>query len=91
MSTPTANDLSKVISNAKARRAIYAVYVIGIVILGGIQVGFAAVDGLATPVWLTVALQVAAYLGIPVGALAAANTATAVAVLTPYEPDHDAS
>lgn len=75
MSTPLPTDLGKVITSAKARQAIYGVYVVGIVVLGGIQVGFAATDA-GTPVWLSVALAVAAYLGIPVAGLAAVNSGT---------------
>jgi CHASE2 domain-containing sensor protein len=75
MSTPTPNDLGSVVSSAKARKAIYGVYVVGILIIGAIQVGFAALSA-AQPDWLTVALAVGAYLGVPVGALAAANTNT---------------
>ena len=75
MSTPTPNDLGSIIGSARARKAIYGAYVIGIVILGAIQVGFAAISA-GQPDWLTVAIAVAAYLGIPVGGLAAANTNT---------------
>lgn len=75
MSTPTPNDLGTVVSSAKARKAIYGIYVIGILVIGAIQVGFAAISA-GQPDWLTVALAVGAYLGVPVGALAAANTTT---------------
>ena len=75
MTAPNPNDLNKVITNAKARRAIYAVYVIGILILGAFQVGFAAGD-VSQPAWLNIALAVAVYLGVPVGTLAAVNTPT---------------
>ncbi len=73
MSTPTPNDLGTVITSDKVRRIIYTVYVIGIVLLGAVQVAYAgALDG--TPQWLTIANSVALYLGAPVGALAAVNT-----------------
>lgn len=75
MTTPTPNDLGAIVGSAQARKAIYGTYVIGIVILGATQVGFAAISA-GQPDWLTVALAVAAYLGIPVGGLAAANTST---------------
>lgn len=75
MSTPTPNDLGTVVKSSKARQAIYAAYVFAIVVIGGIQVGFASLQA-GQPEWLTVALAVAAYLGVPVGALAAANTTT---------------
>lgn len=73
MTSPTPNDLRKVIKSARARMLIYSVYVVAILVIGAIQVGFAAAE-VAAPSWLTVALAVAAYLGVPVGALAAANT-----------------
>lgn len=76
MTTPTPNDLSKVITSARVRRIIYTVYVVGIIVLGALQVAYAALDGVATPDWLAVGLAVAAYLGIPVGTLAAINTTT---------------
>ena len=41
MSTPSP-DLGKVINSAYARRLIYSVYVVAILILGAFQVGFAA-------------------------------------------------
>lgn len=74
-SAPTPNDLGKVITSAKARKAVYSVYVVGIVVLGAIQVGTAAIEA-GTPAWLTAALAVSAYLGIPVAGLAAVNTET---------------
>lgn len=89
MNTP---DLGTVITSATARRAIYGVYVIAVVIIGAIQVGFSAIDG-GQPDWVTVAVQVAAYLAIPVGALALVNTTSKDAViaelapLTPAEQD----
>ncbi|OJU39673.1 MAG: hypothetical protein BGN97_00185 [Microbacterium sp. 69-10] len=81
MSAPLPTDLGKVITSATVRKVIYTVYVVGIVFLGAIQVGFAATDA-GTPAWLTVALAVAAYLGVPVAGLAAVN-ATAPAVSGP--------
>lgn len=69
------NNLGNIIKNAKARAAIYGAYVIAGLLIGGIQVAFAAVAGVEQPTWLTVALAVYAYLGIPVGGLAAANSA----------------
>lgn len=68
------NNLGNVIKNAKARATIYATYVIAGVILGGLQVAFAAVEGADQPSWLAIALAVYGYLGIPVGGLAAVNS-----------------
>lgn len=66
-------DLGSVITSNFARKIIYGVYVVGVVILGAVQVGFAA-SSAGQPEWVSIALAVAAYLGIPVGGLALANT-----------------
>lgn len=76
MSNPTPDHLGTIVTSAKARKAIYGAYVLAIIIIGAIQVGFAAISA-GQPEWLTVALAVTAYLGIPVGGLAAVNTAPA--------------
>ena len=73
MSTPTPNDLGKVIKSGRARAVIYAVYVVAVVIIGAVQVGYASLD-MGQPAWLTAALAIVGYLGAPVGALAAVNT-----------------
>lgn len=78
MSTPSP-DLGKVINSAYARRLIYSVYVVAILVLGAFQVGFAASSAGVQPEWLTVALAVAAYLGVPIGGLAAVNTSVSKA------------
>lgn len=75
MSTPTSNNLGNIVESARVRKAIYAVYVVAIIVIGAIQVGFAAISA-GQPEWLTVSLAVAAYLGVPVGGLAAVNTST---------------
>lgn len=72
MSTP---NLGVVITHPTARRIIYGAYVIALVAAGGLQVWFAALQ-LAQPSALVGALAVLAYLGIPVGGLALANTGT---------------
>jgi hypothetical protein len=70
---PTPNDLSRVVTNATARKAIYGVYVLALIAVGATSVGFAAIGGeLPEPIVVTNA--VLGYLGIPVGALALANT-----------------
>jgi hypothetical protein len=74
MSTPS-TDLGKIITSATARKVIYSTYVILLVIVGAIQVAFAAVSS-SQPAWLIGALAVMAYLGVPVGGLAIANTST---------------
>lgn len=75
MSTPNQNNLGTIVESARVRKIIYSAYVVAIVIIGAIQVGFAAISA-GQPEWLTVALAVAAYLGVPVGGLAVANTST---------------
>jgi uncharacterized membrane protein len=78
--TTTPSNLGNIITNPFARRVIYGIYVIGVVILGAAQVAFSAVHSWGgQPDWLTAALAVAAYLGIPVGTLALANTGTSSA------------
>ena len=71
--TPTTNDLGVIITSAKARKAIYGSYVIALVGAGATQVAYAALDT-SSPSWLVASIAVLAYLGIPVGGLAAANT-----------------
>lgn len=73
MSTPTPNDLGTVVTSDKARRIIYSVYVIGILLLGAVQVAYAGSTA-GVPEWVTIAQAVALYLGVPVGGLAAVNT-----------------
>lgn len=82
MSTPNPNNLGTIIESARVRKIIYSAYVIAIVVIGAIQVGFAAIS-VGQPEWLTVALAVAAYLGVPVAGLAVANTSTDVGSAAP--------
>lgn len=55
------------------RRRVYAVYALGSVILGAIQVGYSA-GNLAHPLWLTIATAVWVFLGGSQGLLALLNT-----------------
>lgn len=73
MSTPTPNDLGKVITSDLLRQVIYTVYVIGVLLLGAVQVAYAGAEA-GAPVWLSIAQQVALYLGAPVAGLAVVNT-----------------
>lgn len=68
------NNLGNIIKNAKVRAGIYGTYVIVGVAIGALQIGFAASTAGAQPEWLTIALAVFGYLGIPVGSLAVANS-----------------
>ena len=74
ITAPSVNDLGNVIKSAKIRSTIYAIYVIGLVILGAISAAFATLGG--SPDWINVANSVMLYLGVPVGTLAAVNTGT---------------
>lgn len=70
---PTPSHLGVIVKNATARAVIYGAYVIAIIVAGACQVGYAALE-LPNPDWLVVAVPVLAYLGVPVGTLAVANT-----------------
>lgn len=72
MTTQNPN-LGTVVTDQRARKIIYGVYVIALVVVGAIQAGYGVLDGVQ-PDWLTVAVSVMGYLGIPVGGLAIANT-----------------
>jgi len=80
VSTP---NLGSVVTNATIRKSIYTAYVVALVIVGALQVAYAATEG-PTPDWLTIALAVLAYLGVPVGGLALANTGTPPAVVNNF-------
>jgi hypothetical protein len=56
----------------KVRTYIYISYAIAGVVIGAMNVGFESA-GVADPVWFNVTTEVFAYLGIPLGATAAAN------------------
>lgn len=68
------SSLGTVVTNPLVRKVIYGVYIVAGVILGAIQVGFAAMEGAGQPDWLTVTLAVYAFLSVPVGSLALVNT-----------------
>ncbi len=70
---PTANDLGVIVSSTRARKIIYGTYVLTLVGAGATQVAYASLE-LSAPPWLVASVAVLAYLGIPVGGLAAANT-----------------
>lgn len=75
MSTSIApGNIGSLIASANIRKAIYAAYVVAGVLIGATQVGFASIEGAGQPTWLTVSLAVYAFLSVPLGSLAAANT-----------------
>lgn len=59
--------------SARARRWVYALYALGSVILGAIQVGYSAAS-LGNPTWLIVATAVWVFLGGSQGLLALLKT-----------------
>jgi hypothetical protein len=71
--TPT--NLGNVISNGTARKVIYGAYTVAAVVVGGIGAYFLG-TGHPIPEAVVGAQAVIAYLGIPVGGLALANTGT---------------
>lgn len=79
-------NLGVVITNATARKIIYGIYVIAVLAALCIQVYMSATYE-PEPEWLIGAISVLAFLGAPIGGLAAANTGTktssAVGTLTP--------
>jgi hypothetical protein len=72
---PNASNLGVIVKDAKARAFIYGAYVVAIIAAGATQVAFAALEQ-GQPGWLVATLAVLAYLGVPVGTLAVANTNT---------------
>lgn len=75
MSVSSPPNLGVIIANTRARKIVYGSYVIALVLAGASQVGYAAVQ-ITQPDWLTAALAILTYLGIPVGGLALANAPT---------------
>jgi xanthine/uracil permease len=83
----TSPNLGNVITSAAIRKYVYGIYSVAALIVGGAAAYFL---GIAQPIpeLVTGAQAVIAYLAIPVGALALANTSTATA--TEYDPKHSA-
>ena len=75
MSTPTPStpNLGNVVENSTARKVIYGAYTVAAIVIGGVAAYF---HGIQTPIPQEVigAQAVIAYLAIPVGGLALANT-----------------
>lgn len=71
---PTSSpNLASVVSNPSIRKIVYTVFVVAVVAAGATQAAYASL-GDGQPAWLTAALNVLAYLAVPVGGLALANT-----------------
>ena len=75
MTTPTAPNLGNVIPNGTARKIIYGIYAGGAIIVGGIGAYFLGI-GHGLPETVIGAQAVVAYLAIPIGGLALANTSS---------------
>ncbi len=75
MSTPapTPPNLGTVVKSAKIRAAVYGTYAVAAVVVGGIA-AYVLGTGHVIPEQVIGAQAVIAYLGIPVGGLALANT-----------------
>lgn len=75
MSTPAYEppNVGNVIKNPTARKAVYGVYAVGAVVVGGIAAYFLGVQH-PIPEQVIGAQAVIAYLAIPIGGLALANT-----------------
>jgi hypothetical protein len=70
--TPNVTDLGRVVKNPAVRQGIYLTYIVLIILVGAATVAFATLNT-GMPAWINVSNAVLAYLGIPVGTLAAAN------------------
>lgn len=66
-------NLGNIITSPTARKSVYGTYAIACVAATATQVGYAAIQA-PQPDWLSVALAVLAYLGIPLAGLALSNT-----------------
>lgn len=76
MSDTNTPNIGNVITSPKIRKAVYGVYAGAAVVVGGVAAYFLG-TGHAIPETVVGAQAVIAYLAIPVGGLALANTATA--------------
>lgn len=66
-------NLGNIIPSGTARKVVYGAYVVVAVVVGGVSAYFLGI-GQSLPEIVTGAQAVVAYLGIPVGGLALANT-----------------
>lgn len=75
MSTPTPStpNLGNVVENSTARKVIYGAYTVAAIVIGGVAAYFLGIQS-PIPQEVIGAQAVIAYLAIPVGGLALANT-----------------
>lgn len=71
--TPTPPSIGVIVTSAVARKVVYAIYAVGAVVVGGAAAYFLG-TGHQIPEVVVGAQAVVAYLAIPVGGLAVANT-----------------
>lgn len=75
MTNVNSPNLGSVFSKPTIRKTIYGIYVVAAILVGGAAVYFASI-GAQVPEIVVGAQAVIAYLAIPVGGLAVANTST---------------
>ena len=73
MSITTPPALGSIIASETVRKIIYGIWVVALLTIGAVQAALATTQA-PQPTWLSAALNVVGYLGIPVGGLALANT-----------------
>ena len=75
MSTPTPStpNLGNVVENSTARKVIYGAYTVAAIVIGGVAAYFLGIQS-PIPQEVIGAQAVIAYLAIPIGGLALANT-----------------
>lgn len=71
----SSSNLGTVITNPTARKIVYGTYALGAVVVGGVAAYFLGI-GHSIPEQVVGAQAVVAYLGIPIGGLALANTSS---------------
>ena len=76
-------NLGNIIKNDKARQIIYATWFILGIVIGAVQVAFTDPD----PQWLETSFNVWSYLGIPIAALASANSKSQPDLITVKQAD----
>jgi len=88
-STP---DIGSIIPSGTARKLVYGIYASGALVVGGVVAYFLS-TGIPIPVEVTGAQGVIAYLAIPIGGLALANTSNppAMAITNVYPPADDSA
>jgi len=73
MSTVTTPNLGNIIASALIRKIVYGTYAVGSLVIGGIAIYDVTTFG-SLPGWVGGAQAVVAYLAIPIGGLALANS-----------------